>query len=436
MGIQTWIMVSDPYIAHELFSTRGSLASSRPAHGYLRDICSAGGCGLIFAETSKKWHRTRSAAMALLSPKSVDPIGQDMIEEADKLTKALIEGTAKHGCMSPSEDLYLVSYNVIMTVCFGLRAESVEDPDFKAMIDYIHQHGMYSGLSGDVGSFLPILSLAAYISGIKKKQIDFVKVTRDQMFSRLMEKGINGEKDCFAKSLYEGKDKYGLDHQDILVLLGDIIFAGTDTTALTTTWLLAILSNYPDVQRKIQAEIDDFVAKNGRLPLYSDRESFPYLAATQKEGLRLRSITEFGVPHEASEDINLRGYHVPKNAILIGSLDAMHTDPLRYANPEKFIPERFLGYPESMSTLASGSIKKRDQYNFGWGRRLCPGIYMAETEMFYNLTRIFHRCNMEPPLDVDGNPIIVNIDKFVDHGITSSPVPYKMRFIPRSEALF
>ncbi|KAL0075873.1 hypothetical protein J3Q64DRAFT_1773125 [Phycomyces blakesleeanus] len=436
MGAQTWIMVSDPYLAHELFFTRGSLASSRPAHGYLRDIYSAGGCGLTFTVTSKKWHRSRSAAMALLAPKSVDPLGQDMIEEADKLTKSLLEDTAKHGSVSPSDGLYLVSYNVIMTVCFGLRTESSDDPDFRSMVHYIHQHEIYGGVSGDVGSFLPILSLAAYISGTKKKQIDFVKKNRDEVFSKLMEKGINGDKDCFVKSLHEDKAKYGLEHQDILVLLSDIIVAGTDTTALTTTWLLAIIANRPDIQRKIQAEIDDFVAKNGRLPMYSDRESFPYLAATQKEGLRLRPITEFGVPHEASEDIDLRGYHVPKNSILIGSMDAMHTNPLRYARPEEFIPERFLSYPESMATLASGSIKKRDQYNFGWGRRLCPGIYMAETEMFYNMTRIFHRCNMEPPLDVDGKPIIVDIDAFIDHGITSSPVPYKMRFVPRSEALF
>ncbi|KAI9020041.1 cytochrome P450 [Phycomyces nitens] len=432
MGAQTWIMVSDPFLAHELFFTRGSLASSRPAHGYLRDIYSAGGRGLTFTATSKKWHRSRAAAMALLAPKSVDPLSQEMIDGAEKLAKVLLETTKTHGSVSPSEQLSLVSYNVIMTVCFGLRAESADDPEFISMVDYMHQHERYGGVAGDVGSFLPILSLAASISGIKKKQTEFVKVFRDEVFTKLIEKGLNSDKECFVKSLHQEKDKFKLDHEDIVVLLSDIIVAGTDTTALTITWLLAVISYRPDIQKNIQEEIDSFVSKNGRLPMYSDRESFPYLSATQKEGLRFRPITEFGVPHEASEDINLRGYHVPKNSILIGCMDAMHMDPVRYPEPEKFIPERFLGYSDSMSTLASGSIKNRDQYNFGWGRRLCPGIYMAEAEMFYNLTRIFHKCDMEFPLDKNGDPIMVDINSSIDNGITSIPVPYTMRFIPRS----
>lgn len=56
----------------------------------------------------------------------------------------------------------------------------------------------------------------------------------------------------------------------------------------------------------------------------------------------------------------------------------MHHDPNQYAEPDVFKPERFLDNLKTMSASANGGIDKRDQYNFGWGRRICPGIYLVK----------------------------------------------------------
>lgn len=56
----------------------------------------------------------------------------------------------------------------------------------------------------------------------------------------------------------------------------------------------------------------------------------------------ISSSAQGSLPHEASEDINLDGYLIPKGAILIASLSACHLDPDLWDEPTKFKPDRFL----------------------------------------------------------------------------------------------
>lgn len=58
---------------------------------------------------------------------------------------------------------------------------------------------------------------------------------------------------------------------------------------------------------------------------------------------------------------------------------SIHKNGERYPEPEKFKPERFLDNLKTMSASANGSIDGRDLYVFGWGRRICPGIYLVST---------------------------------------------------------
>lgn len=55
----------------------------------------------------------------------------------------------------------------------------------------------------------------------------------------------------------------------------------------------------------------------------------------------------------------------------------MHYNPDVYENPTSFNPDRFLDHTRTISASANGSIDTRDQFNFGWGRRICPGIYLV-----------------------------------------------------------
>ena len=78
--------------------------------------------------------------------------------------------------------------------------------------------------------------------------------------------------------------------------------AGTDTTSVSLSWAIVLLVNRPDVQTKIQEELDAFIKKHHHEPTFDDRSSLPYLAAVQRECMRVRNITHIGMTHLADKD--------------------------------------------------------------------------------------------------------------------------------------
>ena len=86
------------------------------------------------------------------------------------------------------------------------------------------------------------------------------------------------------------------------MVLADLIAAGTDATGVTLAWSIVILCCYPEVQKKMRDEVDDFIRVHNRLPTFIERESFPFLISVQKECMRFRPTTSFGVPHKSTED--------------------------------------------------------------------------------------------------------------------------------------
>ena len=91
---------------------------------------------------------------------------------------------------------------------------------------------------------------------------------------------------------------------------------GADTTVAALSTFILLMTRYPDVQRKAQAELDAVVGPH-RLPEHSDMASLPYITAIVKECLRWRHVAPISVPHHTSEDLEYRGYFIPKGTTLI-----------------------------------------------------------------------------------------------------------------------
>lgn len=106
-------------------------------------------------------------------------------------------------------------------------------------------------------------------------------------------------------------------------------------------------------------------------------------------------------------------------------MHAMHLDPRVYDDPETFKPDRFHGNSATMMASAYGKLKGRDHFNFGWGRRLCPGTYLAEFEIFTVLVRLLSQCKVE----TQGNEY-PDLNSQTNAGVVITPAPYKVRFVP------
>lgn len=77
------------------------------------------------------------------------------------------------------------------------------------------------------------------------------------------------------------------------------------------------------------------------------------------------------------ETVVVDDYIIPAGTSLVSSMERMHENPEVYEDPKKFNPERYLNNTKTMFASANGNIKERDHYNFGWGRRICPGMYLV-----------------------------------------------------------
>uniref|UniRef100_H9H5W2 Uncharacterized protein n=1 Tax=Monodelphis domestica TaxID=13616 RepID=H9H5W2_MONDO len=91
----------------------------------------------------------------------------------------------------------------------------------------------------------------------------------------------------------------------------DLFLAGTETTSTTLRWALLYMALCPEIQGKIQAEIDRVVGQS-RLPTMADRENMPYTNAAVHEIQRMGNIVPFNVPRMSTVDTTVAGYHVPK----------------------------------------------------------------------------------------------------------------------------
>ena len=123
--------------------------------------------------------------------------------------------------------------------------------------------------------------------------------------------------------------------------IGQLFAAGSETTVTALRWALLYMIAYPEVQRKVQREIDDAVGRN-RLPNLEDKEQMPFFGAVIMEVQRIATIAPLGLPHYASQDTTLFGYTIPENTIVMSNIWALHHDPEVWKDPEAFRPERFL----------------------------------------------------------------------------------------------
>ncbi|CDH53506.1 cytochrome p450 [Lichtheimia corymbifera JMRC:FSU:9682] len=287
----------------------------------------------------------------------------DISNQAEKLVNIL----ATENNIDPYQHLLRFSLDDITFCCFGKRTTSINDPLFKQaslLAEYVKES---SKLKYVASQYLPVLSFIGCLLGHEK---EFAKHTesRDTWILNSMMEAYNDGKECIATVLMEAADAGEIDEISAVVSLSDIIGGGMETTAVTLAWAFGILSVEQEVQRKIQQELDHFIDAHKRMPVFTDREEFPYMIAVQKECMRFRPTTTIGLPHEAAEDIVWHNKIIPKGATIVTNMTAMHMNPDLYPEPYAFRPERFLDKPGTFTASAKSKIENRDQYNFGWGR--------------------------------------------------------------------
>ncbi len=102
-------------------------------------------------------------------------------------------------------------------------------------------------------------------------------------------------------------------------------------------------------------------------------------------------------------------------------------DPARWDSPYEFMPERYLGYDlPAASYLNITDPNDRDHFSYGAGRRVCPGVHIAEKSLFLNISRLLWAFNVTKKANVEPNAEMVP-------GWLSIPMPFECDINVRSE---
>ncbi|KAG2139993.1 cytochrome P450 [Suillus cothurnatus] len=203
---------------------------------------------------------------------------------------------------------------------------------------------------------------------------------------------------------------------------GSLYIGGADTTVSSVYSFFLAMTLFHDVQKKAQAEIDAVVGPD-RLPSFADRGSLPYTEALAKEVLRWNVVVPTGLAHRVTKDDIHDGYFIPKGSLVIPNIWFMLNDPQTYANPVQFNPERFLSN--------DGKRPETDPRRicFGFGRRICPGLHLAEASVWISTAMSLAVFDISKCVE-DGVEITPEIDP--SSGTISHPKPFKCSIKPRS----
>jgi cytochrome P450 len=206
----------------------------------------------------------------------------------------------------------------------------------------------------------------------------------------LLDRGETVPRDLLTLLLQASDPETGQGLTDIEVRANIVTFigAGHETTANALAWALYLLSQAPDAQRRIEAEVDSVLGDD---PFEAGMiERLVFTRAVIEEAMRLYPPVPF-LSRAANADDRIKGYRVPKDSLVMMAPYVLHRHTTLWSDPEDFDPDRFM--PDRR-----GSIDRYAYLPFGAGPRICIGASFSLQEAVIVLARVVRsfRLSLEP----------------------------------------
>ncbi|KAL8188161.1 UNVERIFIED_CONTAM: hypothetical protein K2H54_062254 [Gekko kuhli] len=344
-------------------------------------------------------------------------------EEAYYLAQTFAD--AKRQPLDPAIPITNSAINVICALVFGHRY-SLEDEEFLKLRDILNT---FINGTATVSHLLYDLfpSIMKHVPGAHKRAIATRGFVGDFVMKQIQRHRVHGAlhepldfTDYYLLQMEKSKKDptSTYNEENLEQCIADLFGAGTETTTTTLRWAFLLMANYPDVQEKVQKEIDD-VFGSSEFYSYQDRKKVPYTNAVIHEIQRSRYALFFGLPRQCSKDVNIFGFFIPKGATVIIDVRSVLLDPKKWETPEKFNPNQFLD--------KDGQFVENEAFlPFGAGARVCAGEQLASIKLFILFTRMLRAFTFQPPEGVkriSEEPVL---------RMATAAHPYEICAIPRN----
>ncbi|KAB2101539.1 Cytochrome P450 monooxygenase [Alternaria gaisen] len=438
----TAIVLSDRRLVRELIDKRGATYNSRPPFFFAEHYIARDPANIplvVFMPSGDKWRLCRKLYAQCFNEAKVE---KEYVEIVEAESRQMVHDFWHEPGGFMMHTLRF-SNSIIKSLVYGTRTRHADE-----LQEYTVMFEKYVELL-EVGAIPPVdlLPWLVYVPQWMwrgrwknwKNKGDESGQAVNSVFTKMAEPVLERRRrGVRAGSVYdflldEGEKGINLTRRDLDTLAGSLIDAGSDTTASAIRVFIQAMIKYPGVQERAHRHVDEVVGSK-RSPMWSDVAKLPYVVQIIKEVMRWRPVASI-MPHHSTADDTIDGYFIPKNTtVLINVWDLNHSpaDINTCESPmSDFDPDRYTTRIHASSHYAaSPDIASRDHYTYGAGRRICPGMHLAERSLFIAIAKLLWAFEFK---EKPGRPVDVDPETGFMDGIVRTPKNFECEIRVRQE---
>jgi len=329
------------------------------------------GEGLLTSE-GEFHRRQRRLAQPAFHRRRVNSYARVMVEYAEAASARWRDGQE----LDISDEMMRLTLAVVGKTLFDADVESDADEVGSALTEVMNLFGYL---------MLPFSELLEKLPLPPRRRFLRARARLDAVIYRIIEErrrsGVD-RGDLLSTLLHavdEEGDRTGMTDEQLRDEVMTIFLAGHETTL---TWAWFLLAQNPEAEARLHEELDAVLAA-GRPPEPEDVPALRYTEMVVAETMRLYPPA-WALGRLALEDYEVRGYLIPRGALVLVSQYVIHRDPRFFPDPERFDPARWT--PEAKSARPQFAY-----FPFGGGPRRCVGEGFAWTEAVLILAALARR---------------------------------------------
>jgi cytochrome P450 len=392
------ILLSTERVANDLLRARSTVYSSREQLPMAAVLLSSNLRPLLLPYNDL-WRAGRKVMHHLTMHSAAISYGSVQLEESLRMLYDLMRKPAEY-------EAWFERYaaGLMLRIAFGKRLLTGEEIYVKRILSVVHTlERVASPGAYLVDTLTWLMYLPDFMAPFKREgkrlhreELDLFRSLQDDVRKEMANGKLKEEN--FTSRFLSEQEKWGLSDDEGAYVIGTLFEAGSGTTAAAMMNFLLAMIRHPSSLAALQKELDEVVGGE-RLPGFEDMENLPRVRAVVKETLRWRPVTAGGVPHRLTKDdiyeIDGKKYFLRAGSNVHANQWAIHRDPSLYPDPEDFLPDRWLDpqYPTCKEPLSTyPNIQGFSA--FGFGRRICPGLNIAERSLNLLVARIAWACDI------------------------------------------
>ena len=334
------------------------------------------GKGLLTTEGAD-WRRQRRIMAPAFAHKRLEVFAPGMVAETDRM----LAGWRAGETVDAAEAMMRLTLAIISRAMFSIDASG----DVARIGEGVgrYQHAVRPGFADLLGlpGWVPRPSIARGRAAMGEIHPIITGVIEKRQRE-------GGPADDLLALLLEARDEEtgkGMSDAEMRAQIATIFTAGHETTSVALTWTWYLLALHPEVERRLEVEIDQVLV--GRAPTAADVPRLRYTRMVIEESMRLYPPVHTMSRQALADDV-VCGHPVPKGADVMISPWLLHRHRKLWHEPDRFDPERFA--PER-----AGNRHRFAYLPFGGGPRICIGMGFAMMEAVLILARMAQRWRLE-----------------------------------------